>query len=254
MTKAKLLTLLCATLLVAFSHASARAAQPTQASLVKAWEEVQRDDPETVTFEKTGEGRYKFKTNRFPFEGELRLLKANVNDYSYDDDDNDSPASDFITGVIEYDLVGLPEDVSKKYAHSIETWEQNNTLYFDKEGGAWISQDEQRAKTRAKYKEILGEQQRKQQEKQQQEQSKKTYNVWLGIAYWWGPVLLIIAAWVWFFKRSGFKRHREYLNMSVTHMQRKEELLERIAEALEKRGADAYARADANDYRPQPPA
>src|SRR5215212_5458490 len=107
MTKLKMLTLLCAALLVALSHTPARAAQPSQASLVKAWEEVQREDPETVLFEKTGEGSYKFKTKRFPFDGELKLLKATLNDYSYgggDDDDYDAPVQGYVSGVIEYDL------------------------------------------------------------------------------------------------------------------------------------------------------
>ena len=254
MTKARLLTLFCAALLVALSHTSARAAQASQAGLVKAWEEVQRNDPETVTFEKTGEGRYKFKTDRFPFEGELKILKANVNDYSYGDEDDDSPAANFVTGVIEYELVGLPEDVSKKYAHSIESWEGNNTLYFDKEVGAWLSPDEQRVKMRERYKEQLNAQQREQQQQQQQEQSNKTYNVWLSFLYWWGPVLMLVAVWVWFFKKSGFRRQREYMNMSVTHMQRQEEILERIAEALERKNAEAYARPEASEYRSQPPA
>lgn len=259
MTKAKLLTLFCAALLLALSHASARAAQATQAGLVKAWEEVQREDPETVTFEKTGEGRYRFKTNRFPFDGELKILKANINDYSYGDDD--SPAVNYVTGVIEYDLVGLSEELSKKYAHSIEDWEGSNTLYFDKDGGAWLSADEQRVKMRAKYKEQLDEQQRKKQQeqqqqqlRQQQEQTNKSYSLWLNLASWWGPVLLLVAFWVWFFKRTGFRRHREYMNMSVAHMQRVDELLERIAEALEKRNAETYARPEASEYRSQPPA
>jgi hypothetical protein len=221
---------------------------------VKAWEEVQREDPETVTFEKTGEGRYKFKTNRFPFEGELKILKANVNDWSYGDEYADSPAANYAAGVVEYDLVGLSEEVSKKYARSIEDWEEGNTLYFDKEGGAWLSQEERNVKMRAKYKETLDAQQRQQQHKQQEEQSNKTYNVWVSLAFWWGPVALLLAFWVWFFKKSGLRRQREYMNASVTHMQRQEEILERIAEALEKRGADAYARADASEYRSQPPA
>lgn len=43
--------------------------------------------------------------------------------------------------------------------------------------------------------------------------------------------------------------------MGVAHVQRSEELLERIAEALEKqKGAETYARPDAGEYRTQPPA
>jgi hypothetical protein len=252
MTKARLLTLLCAALLVALSHAPARAAQATQAALVKAWEEVQRNDPETVTFEKTGEGRYKFKTDRFPFEGELKVLKATVNDYSYggDDDEGYVAPTGYVAGVIEYDLVGLSAEVEKKYEHSYSNWQMNNTLYFDKEGGEWLSLDKYRAKMAAVTKKTADAQQ----QKQQQEQGNKSYNIWLSFAFWWGPVALLIAFYVWYMKKTGIRRHREYMNASVTHMQRQEEILERIAEALEKRGADAYARADASEYRSQPPA
>src|SRR5215204_7611719 len=77
MTRATMLTLV-ALLALTLAGADARAQQPTQASLIRAWEQVQKDDPEAVTFEKVGERNYKFKTNRFPFDGELKVLKATV--------------------------------------------------------------------------------------------------------------------------------------------------------------------------------
>ncbi|HEV7889561.1 MAG TPA: hypothetical protein VGP08_02925 [Pyrinomonadaceae bacterium] len=249
MTKARLLTLLCAALLVALSHAPARAAQATQAALVKAWEEVQRNDLETVTFEKTGEGRYKFKTNRFPFEGELKILKATVNDWTYsgDNEDYDVPVQGYVTGVIEYDLVGLSDEVEKKYARSYSSWQQNNTLYFDKEGGEWFSMEKYRTKMAANAKKTTEAYALK-------EKSRKDTSLWINVATSLGPLLAVLGMLAWLIKRSGVRRQREYMNMGVAHMQRSEELLERIAEALEKRGADAYARADASEYRSQPPA
>ena len=251
MTKARLLTLFCAALLVALSHTTARAAQPTQATLVKAWEEVQRNDPETVTFEKTGEGSYKFKTKRFPFEGELKLLKATVNDYSYGgggDEDYDVPAQGYVMGVVEYDLVGLSDEVAKKYTHSYSSWQQNNSLYFDKEGGEWLSVEKYRAKMAANVKKTSEAYELK-------EKGKKDAGLWLGFTFWWGPVLLMIVFYVWYMKKTGLRRNREYMSMGLAHMQRSEELLERIAEALEKqKNAESYARADASEYHPQPPA
>jgi hypothetical protein len=250
MTIAKLLTLICALILVALSHAAALGAQASQAALVKAWEEVQRDDPETVLFEKTGEGSYKFKTKRFPFAGELKLLKATVSDSSYgrdDDEDYDVPAG-FVAGVVEYDLVGLSDDVVKKYQHSYSNWRQTNTLYFDKQGGEWLSLEKYRAKMSADLKKSADEYARK-------EQVKKDAGLWLTLLTYWAPVLLIVGFWFWIMKRTGIRRQREYMNMGVAHMQRSEELLERIAEALEKqKGAEAYARTDAGEYRSQPPA
>lgn len=250
MTKAKLLTLFCAALLVALSQTTARGAQASQAALVKAWEEVQRNDPETVTFEKTGEGSYKFKTKRFPFEGELKVLKATVNDYSYGgggDEDYDVPVQGYVMGVVEYDLVGLSDEVVKKYAHSYSSWQQNNTLYFDKEGGEWLSVEKYRANMAANVKKTSEAYQLK-------EKSKKDSSVWLSLLFWWGPVLQLIIFYVWYMKKTGIRRQREYMNMGVAHMQRSEELLERIVEALEKKNAEAYARNDASEYRVQPPA
>jgi hypothetical protein len=250
MTIVKLLTLLCALILVALSHATALGAQPTQAALVKAWEDVQRDDPETVVFEKTGEGSYKFKTNRFPLDGELKVLKATVNDWSYGDDDGDEgydvPAG-YVMGVIEYDLVGLSDEVTKKYEHSYSSWRMNNTLYFDKEGGEWLSPEKYRAKMAADVKKTSEAHALK-------EQGKKNTSLWLGLAAWWMPVLVMVCFYAWFMKKTGLKRQREYMNMGLAHMQRSEELLERIAEALEKRDGDAYVRGDATGRHTQPPA
>src|SRR3712207_589982 len=197
----KLLALLGVLLLVALSHAAALGAQASQASLVKAWEDVQREDPETVTFEKTGEGSYRFKTKRFPFDGELKLLKATINDYSYDEEGHGAP-SGFVTGVIEYDLVGLSEEVEKKYEHSYFSWQMNNTLYFDVRDGEWLSLDEYRAKSAAATKKAADEQQRQQQRKQQQEESSRGLNLWLNLVSWWGPIIVLVGFWVWFFKKD----------------------------------------------------
>lgn len=251
MTITKLLMLLGALILIALSHAAALGAQPSRAALVKAWEEVQRNDPETVLFEKTGEGSYRFKTNRFPFDGELRVLKASVNDYSYGggygDEDYDAPAQGYVMGIIEYDLVGLSEEVARKYAHSYSGWQQNNTLYFDKEAGEWLSVEKYRAKLSANLKKTS-------EAFALREKGKKDASLWLTIAVYWVPLLLVLSPLFWVIKRSGIRRQREYMNMGLAHMQRSEELLERIAEALEKKGADAYARPDAGESRAQPPA
>lgn len=67
---AKLVALCAAVLVIALAHATAQA-QPSQQSLVEAWERLQRSDPETLAFEKIAERRYRFRTSRFPFDGEL---------------------------------------------------------------------------------------------------------------------------------------------------------------------------------------
>lgn len=224
MTRAGLFTLLGAILMLALSHSTAHA-QPSQTSLVRAWEEVQRNDPETVVFEKVGEMHYHFKTNRFPFDGELRVLKATVDDSS---SDYDNGLNGFLTGVIEYDLVGLSPEVARKYEHSFENWETTNTLYFDKESGSWLSAEKQRIRMAAKVREMS-------RSREQQEQSKKTTGWWLYMATSWLPIVLLVGFWAWLLKRTGLRRQREYMNMGAKHMQTVEELLERIAAAVEGR-------------------
>ena len=152
MARLKAPTLFAALLTLVFTCADVRAQQPTQASLVKAWEGLQKDDPETVTFEKVGEHTYRFKTDRFPFDGELKVLKATVQESEYAEDGA-------ATGVIEYDLVGLPEEVEKKYEHSLGRWQATNTLYFDGESKGWLSSEQYVSRVSAKSKEAVRTQQ-----------------------------------------------------------------------------------------------
>ncbi|MBI4725761.1 hypothetical protein HY768_00800 [candidate division TA06 bacterium] len=43
------------------------AAQPSEQSLIAAWEQSLKNDPATLAFEKTGERSYKYQTKKFPF-------------------------------------------------------------------------------------------------------------------------------------------------------------------------------------------
>jgi len=234
MTIAKLLTLLAALILVALSHAAALGAQPTQAALVKAWEEIQRKDPDTVMFEKIGEGRYRFKTNRFPFDGELKFLKATV------DDTNAAYPLGASQASIDCELVGLSKEVARKYVHSYSKWQETNYLFFDKESGSWMPSGEYRAR-RA----LVSAEQANQPRPQEQETMVSA--LWLTLLMYWGPVLLLTGFWFWIVKRTGVRRQREYMNMGLAHMQRSAEPLERIADALEKKGGEASARGAADE-------
>lgn len=118
--------------------ASAAAAEkPTEAGLIRAWEASQKSDPETIVLEKRAEGSYRFATKRFPFDGELKLLKATIEDTS--------AARDFVPGVVEVELVGLPEKVLKDYARSYAYWQTGNMLYYDSAARRWLSAKEFRA-------------------------------------------------------------------------------------------------------------
>ena len=51
-----------------------------------------------------------------------------------------------------------------------------------------------------------------------------------------GPIILLVALWIIFMKRSGIgaKKQKDYIDRLHVHMARNEELLERIAKAVEK--------------------
>jgi len=108
-------------------------AQETEESLLKAWEEVQKNDSKISIFEKLAEKRYKFKSEHFPFDGELLVLNLTV-----DDRWNYSEYSSTM-GVVEVELVDLPGDFMKKHAYSYSIWAQNNMLYFNKKTQKWMS-------------------------------------------------------------------------------------------------------------------
>jgi hypothetical protein len=255
MTILRVLTLAAVLLALAAAGSAARAEQQQQAtqdSLVAAWERVQRDDPETVAFEKLGERRYRFKTNRFPFDGELKVLKANVTEPPagrHEDEELERlSAEPSATGVIEYDLVGLSDEVAKKYEHSFANWRATHTLYFDAERGAWVTPEEHRASTAEKYKEVA-------RTLELRERDKEQAGLWLRLVTLCAPILLLSAFLAWLFKRTGIRNQREYMNAAALHMQRAEEHMQLAQEYMRRNeellGRIAAAVEGANGSRPQ---
>lgn len=125
---------------------SALIAQPTKASVLKAWETLQINNPKTIVFEKLEDSLYKFKTEQFPFDGKLKVLNVTVDD-RWGDTEYGS-----IMGVIEVELVDLPTDFLQKHAYSYSMWTQNNILYYDKKTDKWMNSKEYYAKTQKKFK------------------------------------------------------------------------------------------------------
>jgi hypothetical protein len=117
---------------------------PTEESLIEAWENIQKKDPKTIIFEKISTGHYRFKTERFPFDGELEVLNITIDermgDYDYG----------YIMGVVEVELLDLPEDFLEKYSYSYSAWLQRNILYYDKESEQWLSDKEYYGKMKQK--------------------------------------------------------------------------------------------------------
>lgn len=111
--------------------AAQETAMPSEASLIAAWEDIQKNDSKTVTFEKTGEGTYRFATERFPYEGGLNVLNITIEPLS------GSVMGESYYGVIEVELTDLPEDFFRKYAYSYSAWQKNNYLYYNAEDASW---------------------------------------------------------------------------------------------------------------------
>jgi hypothetical protein len=211
-------------LMVLFAGGFKVNAQPSKESLIQVWEEIQKSDPETVVFEKIEDNRYKFKTNRFPFDGELKILNVII------DDRFSNSEFGLQTGVVEYDLVGLSDETIKKYQRSYSLWQGNNTLYYDKETNAWVSLKQYQSKMLAKSRD----------ETQPEEYAggaARRRNFWWDILLSWLPILLIIVLWIWLFKKMGMNRNREHMDRAKLHMNRVEDLLERIAKSIEKEAA-----------------
>jgi ATP-dependent Zn protease len=60
-------------------------------------------------------------------------------------------------------------------------------------------------------------------------------SVLAALLYNWAPILLMIGFWLWIMRRVGGTKQRNYTERSIAFMDRQEQLLERIATALEQR-------------------
>ncbi len=59
---------------------------------------------------------------------------------------------------------------------------------------------------------------------------------WVNMLISWAPFLLLIGFWLWFMRKGGsLGRQAKYVEQNLLLMERQQELLERIAVALEQR-------------------
>lgn len=118
------------------SSASSLHAQPTDDSLIQAWEKQQKADPKTIVFEKLKDRHYKFKTSYFPYEGELSIKNLVYGDLGGDAD------FDYSLGAVQVELSGFDKNLVKQYGYVYSMWDSTNTLYFDKKNSKWLSTKE----------------------------------------------------------------------------------------------------------------
>ncbi len=100
---------------------AATAPKPDEASLLMAWEAAQRGDPKTEIFDRVEPGRYRFKTTRFPYDGEIVVYNVVIDDVGNDD---------WVRGVVEAGLTNVDEMFQKRYSYSFSSWEERNTFYY----------------------------------------------------------------------------------------------------------------------------
>lgn len=122
-------------------------ARPDEASLLAAWEAAVKADPTTEVFSPTAERTYRFKTKLFPFDGELKVLNALIQDYGGEEE----PAPGFAIGSVEVELAGFSQEQMTRYARSFGYWYQLHTLYFDHAAGRWLTAKEYRQRVMAQY-------------------------------------------------------------------------------------------------------
>jgi hypothetical protein len=106
---------------------------PSRESLLVAWEANLRGDPQTLVFERLEDDLYRWSTERFPFDGVVRVLNLVVDDRTFE------YAASGVVGVVEADLEGVSDEFRRQYAYSIGLWQGANTLYFDADSGEWQS-------------------------------------------------------------------------------------------------------------------
>lgn len=175
--------------------------KPSKESLLAAWEKVQKENPYTVTFEKTKEeGVYNFETTIFPYKGKIKVLNLLIDkkparyyddyrDYGFDD-----PEEDY-KGIVELELEGVDEKFRGKFSYSYETWDRDNALHYNAKSSAWYTPVQW-----AEYREALKASNSSEGGGDGKVSGKK--NVWFASIIRWWPfmgvvcVLLVVAFWM----------------------------------------------------------
>jgi hypothetical protein len=115
-----------------FGAATSAQTPPDEASLLRAWEAAQRQSPGTQMLESAGERRYRFRTSRFPFDGELVVLNLLIEPLPVDDGRG-------YTGTVEVELIDLASDVPMRFAQSYSRWQAGHILFYDPARGEWLT-------------------------------------------------------------------------------------------------------------------
>jgi hypothetical protein len=132
-------------LLMVWVSAVAAAQAPDRDGLLAAWEASVRDDPATLRFDPLGDGRYRYVTERFPFDGTLEVTEVVI-----DDRGADGPFG-VVTGHVAVQLEGVDDDFRRRHATSLGVWQSGHTMMWDPDGEGWIPASEWSARVQERY-------------------------------------------------------------------------------------------------------
>ena len=117
---------------------------PTEESFIKMWEKKMKNDNETVTFEKIEEGKYHFKTNKFLFDDELKVVSVEI-----EKNISKGCASRYTSANINLKLTGVPDisEFRSKYEYQenqnvinyLNWYSSSAYLYYDHQAERWLS-------------------------------------------------------------------------------------------------------------------
>lgn len=122
-----------AILLLLLLTSAALASEPDRASLIAAWEDAVRSLPSTVTLEATGDGTYRLEDSELDYAGELvvtgTLIRPN-DSYGYD-----TEFTHF--GMIEFELTELPPErlTSQLYYYWLS---DRQSLHYSSKSNTWL--------------------------------------------------------------------------------------------------------------------
>ena len=125
-------------LLLLFPVASFAAPAPTpaedEAALLLAWEKAQLADPRTKLLEHTAPRSYRFKTERFPYEGSLEVRNIVI---------QTSPAdADYVSGTLEVTLDQPNSTLREQFPTSFPAWSVSNYMMKDVPSNRWVTMSE----------------------------------------------------------------------------------------------------------------
>jgi hypothetical protein len=207
----RIIAAVAVSVLFAVPMAVCRADQPTKESLIAAWERVQSTDSHTKAFQKTSEGHYRFRTDWFPYDGELVVLNAVVAPLA---EGLDQDWAKMPTGTVEVDLPGLTQEQREKLSNGIEYWERTNTLHYDPKTQRWMTPAEYRTR-------MMAEAQR----------ASRPWS-WLGLLSGYGLPIVLLMFWL-FVWGATTRRSKSVLAESLRMSQRSLENQTRMIELLE---------------------